>query len=130
MKREVLQPETIIKPKGPFSQGIKAENVKGFIFVAGQISMNVSGEVVGVGDIKAQTRQTLENLKAVLASGGANLENILMLRIYTTQIDRISEIHEIRREYFPKDPPAVTTVEVKGLIHKDLLIEIDAVAVT
>ena len=87
--------------------------------------------LVGLGDIRAQTRQTLENVKAVLEAAGATMDDVVKVTVFVTNVaEHFSQIHEVRAEFFEKDYPASTLVEVKALANKDLLIEIEAIAVT
>jgi reactive intermediate/imine deaminase len=99
------------------------------IFVSGLTSRDQSGDVVGVGDIRAQTRQVLENLNAILAEGGATLEDVVKVSVFIRDMGDFKAIHEIRSEYFPSNPPASTMVEVSRLVDERSLIEIEAVAV-
>ena len=108
------------------SQGIQIGNA---VYVSGQIALNPEGNVVGKGDIKAQTRQALENVKSVLQAAGASLDDVVKVTVYMTDISQLRETHEVRAQYFPDPPPASTTVEIKALAFPDVLIEIEAVAV-
>ena len=92
-------------------------------------SQDAEGNLVGVGDIKAQTRQVLKNIDTVLASVGANVSDIARVTVYITDMTMLSEIHEARAEYFERPYPASTLVEVSRLVRPEYLIEIDAVAV-
>ncbi len=96
-------------------------------YISGQVALNQAGELVGNGDIVAQTRQVFENLKGALATVGADFGNVIKLNYYAVDVSRLAEIREVRNEYLPT-PPASTFVVVKGLVRPDLLIEIEAVA--
>lgn len=129
MPKTILESRKLSKPSGIFSSGVKVP-AGHLVFVSGQVARNARGETVGKGDIKAQTRQVLENIKAVLEAGGATLDDVVKVTVFVTNVaDHFSQIHEVRAEYFKKDYPASTLVEVKALAHKDWLIEIEAVAV-
>lgn len=108
------------------SQAIQVGNA---IYVSGQVALDPAGEVVGKGDMKAQTRQVFENIKTVLGAAGASLGDIVKITVFTTDISRLAETHEVRAEVLPDPPPASTAVEIKALVFPDLLIEIEAVAV-
>ena len=129
MQKIILQPGTLAKPAGIFSSGVKVP-AGHMIFVSGQVARNAAGETVGLGDIRAQTRQTLENLKAVLEAAGATMEDIVKVTVFVTDVSHLAAIHEVRAEYFRRDYPASTLVEVKSLVSPDLMIEIEAIAVT
>ena len=130
MAKTILQSSKVYSSRGIMSQGIKVP-AGNLVFVSGQVARNAQGELVGLGDIKAQTRQTLENVKSVLEIAGANMDDVVKVTVFVTNAaEHFSQIHEVRAEFFEKDYPASTLVEVKSLVNKDLLIEIEAVAVT
>lgn len=108
------------------SQAIKMGNT---IYVSGQAALDPDGNVVGKGDMKAQTRQVFENIKTVLGSAGASLGDIVKITVFTTDMSRLGETHEVRAEVLPDPAPASTAVEIKSLVFPDLLIEIEAIAV-
>ncbi|RMF86216.1 MAG: RidA family protein [Nitrospinota bacterium] len=129
MSKTVLHVPTLSQPRGVFCHGVKAEGQ--LVFVSGQVAYDARGEIVGRGDIKAQTRQALENVKAVLEAAGATMQDVTKVTVFVTNMAYLAQIHEVRAEYWP-DPqhyPASTLVEVKSLVHPDLLIEIEAFAV-
>ena len=130
MEKTILDTPKVAKPRGIMSQGVKVP-AGNLVFVSGQVARNAQGEPVGPGDIKAQTRQAIENVRSVLEAAGATLDDIVKVTVFVTNVEEhFSQIHEVRGEYFKKDYPASTLVEVKALAAKDLLIEIEAVAVT
>jgi 2-iminobutanoate/2-iminopropanoate deaminase len=126
MDKVILSSENVAKPFGIFSQGVKVGNL---VFVSGQISKNTKGEVVGKGDIRAQTRQCIENLKQVLEAGGATLENVVKVTVYVTDMEHLKAIHEVRAQYFKEKYPASTLVEVSRLTTQECMIEIEAIAI-
>ena len=129
MAKNVLESSKVSKPVGIMSQGVKA-NGGHLIFASGQVSRDVDGNTVGVGDIKAQTRQVLENLKAVLEEGGATLDDVVKVTVFVTNVaEHFSQIHEVRSEYWKDGYPASTLVEISALANPELLIEIEALAV-
>ncbi len=129
MSKSVLESSKVSRPAGIMSQGVKATGGH-LIFASGQVSRNVNGETVGVGDIKAQTRHVLENLKAVLEEGGATLDDVVKVTVFVTNVaEQFAQIHEVRGEYWKDDYPASTLVEISALADPDLLIEIEALAV-
>ena len=124
--RVILKSSKVAPTATFFSQGFR---VGATIYVSGQVAMDVSGNIVGKGDMRAQTRQVLENIKAVLAESGATIDDVVKVTMFITDMTRADQAREVRTEYFKKYPPASTGVEVKGLAHPDLLIEIEAIAV-
>jgi 2-iminobutanoate/2-iminopropanoate deaminase len=129
MQKTIVHSDKLAKPAGIFSSGVKVP-VGQMIFVSGQVARNAAGETVGRGDIRAQTRQTLENVKAVLEAAGATMDDIVKVTVFVTDVSHLAAIHEVRAEYFRRDYPASTLVEVKSLVSPDLMIEIEAIAVT
>ena len=109
------------------SQAIQIGNA---IYVSGQVALDPAGNILGKGDMKAQIRQAPENVQPVLRAAGASLQDVVKITVFTTDISRLMETHEVRAAYFPEPPPASTAVEVKALAFPDLLIEIEAVAIT
>ena len=99
------------------------------LFISGVVAFDSDGGVVGKGDIRAQTIQVMENLKAILASEGATFDDIVKVTNYYIDIDQYPIIAAVRRQYFGSWMPASTGVEVKKLIQDDLLVEIEAIAV-
>lgn len=101
------------------------------VFVAGQIALDKDGNVVGKGDLRAQTVQVLENVKACLAAAGATFADVVKLNTYVVnlKVQDLPIIREARSAYFPaENPPASTMVGVTALAIEGLLIEIEAVA--
>ena len=110
---------------GPYSQAVRAGDL---LFCSGQIPLDPSsGEIVGPGDIQAQTRACLKNLQAVLEAGGSSLERVVKTTVFLKDMDTFPAMNQVYREFFPQDPPARAAVEVARL-PKDVLVEIQCVA--
>jgi enamine deaminase RidA (YjgF/YER057c/UK114 family) len=110
----------------PFSPAVKAG---GFIYVAGTLGTGQGG-ALAKGDIKAQTKQTLDNIAAVLKSGGSSIANAASVMVYLRNASDFAGMNEVYSTYWPKDPPARTTVVVtQPLANPDGLIEISMVAI-
>ncbi len=130
MSKTVLQSSSVATPRGIMSQGIAVPAGR-MIFASGQVARDVDGSLVGPGDIRAQTRKTLENLQAVLAEGGATMDDVVKVTVFVTNLsEHFAAIHEVRREFFKSDYPASTLVEISSLVDPEMLIEIEAIAVT
>ena len=103
------------------------------VFISGQVAFNVKGELVGAGDLKAQTTQAFENMKTVLAGSGATFADVVKLSYFVKNYDpaKIGVIRSVRDSYLPKGqpPPTSTRVGVQSLFREDVLIEIEAIAV-
>ena len=129
MAKTILTSSKLSAPAGVFSAGVSVPAGR-MVFVSGQVSRNAQGETVGKGDIRAQTTQTMENVKTVLEAAGATIDDVVKVTVYVTNVkDQLAPIHEVRAKYFKNDYPPSTLVEVKGLVSEDLLIEIEAIAV-
>ena len=126
MNREAVRTDSAPRAIGPYEQGIKAN---GFLFTAGQVALDPkSGELIE-GDISAQTRQVLENLKAVLEAGGTSLDRVVKATVYLKTMNDFPTINGIYQEYFGNSKPARSTVAVSEL-PKGALVEIDLIAIT
>lgn len=99
------------------------------IYVAGQAALDANGKVVGVGDMKAQTRQTFANIATVLKEAGATLDDVVKITTYITDMSRYAEYSAVRKETFINHLPASATVASPALVFSELLIEIEAIAV-
>jgi enamine deaminase RidA (YjgF/YER057c/UK114 family) len=95
-------------------------------YLSGQVAYNKAGELVGEGDIVAQTRQVFENIKAALTELGVGFDSVIKVNYYAVDVSRLAEIREVRSEYL-KAPSASTFVVVKALVRPELLIEIEAI---
>ena len=129
MAKEILQSSSVSVPRGIMSQGIAVPAGR-MVFASGQVARDVDGNLVGRGDIRAQTRKTLENLQAVLAEGGASMDDVVKVTVFVTNLsEHFAAIHEIRGEFFSSGYPASTLVEISSLVDPEMLIEIEAIAV-
>ncbi|MBI2877752.1 MAG: hypothetical protein HYY20_12815 [Candidatus Tectomicrobia bacterium] len=108
-----------------FSQGVRSGDL---LFVAGQGAFDPSGNLVGRGDIAAQTRQIFENMKAILGAEGALLNDVVNLKVFLGSADYVEPVHQVRAEYFKGERPSSSGVEAGDLVLEGMLIEIDAVA--
>jgi len=112
MPREVIQTDKAPKAIGPYSQAIK---IDGFLFTSGQIALDpATGKLID-GDISAQTRRVMENLKAVLEAGGSSLDRVVKATVYLTDLSTFSRMNEIYAGYLGHTKPARSTVGVAAL---------------
>ena len=132
MTKKRLQPEGLFQRKLKehvlYSHVVVAAG-KNMVFVAGQLSRNRDGEIVGKGDMRAQIRQVGENLRIALEAAGLGLKDLVKTTTYVTDIDEFFNHPEIRHEIFGQSLPTSTTVEVRRLSHPDMMVEIEAMAV-
>jgi len=125
MKRNNINADKAPKAVGPYSHAVK---VGEFLYTSGQIPLDPeSGKVVSDA-IDAQTRQVLENLKAVLEAGGTEMSKVIKTTIFLTDMGDFKAVNEIYAEYFGESLPARSTVQVAGL-PLGVQVEIEAVAV-
>jgi len=125
-RKEVINTPKVATPTAPFSMATKVGTT---VFVAGIVALDANGNLVGDGDIKAQTRQVLENIKELVFAAGGSLSDVAKTIVYLTDFANYAGMNEVYREYFSEAPPARATVKVE-LLDPRLLVEIDATAVT
>lgn len=132
MTKEIVVTSEAPAPAHVFSQGVKKG---GLLQVSGQGPMDpVSNSYIGAGDVRTQTRQTLENVKAILVAGGSSVEDVIMFRVYLTKREDFPAMNEVYGEFVAENCPSGklpcrTTIFV-DLPHEVMLVEIDALAVT
>jgi len=123
--REVIQTKNAPDGIGPFSQAIRAN---GFLFVAGQVPVDPQTRNVVTGDLHVQTQRVFQNLTAILEAAGSSLEKVVRVGVFLKDLNDFARFNELYARYFPSAPPARTTVEAARL-PKDVLVEIDAIAI-
>ena len=130
MRATRSNPDTVAAPVGTYSQAVRVETGDAvWIHVSGQIAIDLEGNLVGPGDLRAQTRQVFENLRAILEAHGGTFADVVKIGTYLTTLDDLAGMREVRSEYLTAEPPASTAVQVVALVVPDALIEIDLVAV-
>ena len=126
MDREVIRPDTVHPLPWPYSHAVRAGST---LYVAGQVALDRDLQIVGLGDARAQARQTWQNIKAVIEAAGGRLEDVVQITTFLANIDDVEAIHEVRREFFKGDYPTATVVEVSRLGLPGLLLETQVIAV-
>jgi 2-iminobutanoate/2-iminopropanoate deaminase len=124
--KQIVNPPEFAAPAGVWSPVVVAGPCR-FGFISGLTSRDAQGAVFGVGDIRAQTRRVCELLQSAVTALGTDLSAIVRVDVYVTDIEMFKDIHQVRREFFPVEPPASTMVQVSRLVDKRSLIEISAV---
>jgi reactive intermediate/imine deaminase len=127
MPKKVLRPKNLSfqpRPTYPYSPGASAA---GWVFTAGQVAWNRKGKLVGLGDVRAQTRQVLGNIKSILKQGGASLSDVLKCNVYLADMRYFQDMNKEFAKAFPTAPPARTTVQA-ALAEPEMLVEIEAIA--
>lgn len=124
MSREIISTDKVAKPRVPLSSAVKVGNL---VFVSGTTPFDKNHQVAK-GDFRAQMRQVMENLKAVLEAAGSSLDKVVKVNVILTRRSDFEAMNEIYKTYFREgNYPARTTIEAK-LAGKDFLLEIECVA--
>ena len=98
------------------------------VFTAGQVAWDKTGNLIGINDVRAQTVQTLSNVKAVLKEGGAELSDVVKCNVYLKDMKDFQIMNEEFAKLFPNNPPARTTVQTP-MAEPEMLVEIEAIAI-
>ncbi len=124
MPREIVSTDAAPRAIGPYSQAIRAG---GFLFLSGQVALDPrTGQLVG-SDIKQQTRQVLENVRAILEAAGSSLRQVVKCTVFLADMNDFGPMNEEYGSFFQDQPPARTTVQVAKL-PRGALVEIDVIA--
>jgi 2-iminobutanoate/2-iminopropanoate deaminase len=127
MAKQTLRPKNLLfqpRPTYPYSPGAQAN---GWVFTAGQVAWDEHGQIVGIGDVRAQTRQVLRNVISILREAGGDAGDVLKCNVYLADIRYFQAMNEVFAEIFSVDPPARTTVQA-ALAEPEMLVEIEAIA--
>lgn len=128
MATKVIQPKSLSDSRPRYVHGILAGGGK-LLFMAGQLASDKDGNVVGKGDIEAQTHQVFKNMNVILKKAGGSLDNLVMTTTYITDRKYREGHNRVRIPLLKKNPPTNTLVIVKGFSNKDFMIEITGIAV-
>jgi reactive intermediate/imine deaminase len=128
--RSVIQrmnPPGLSTPTG-YSHVVSARGGR-TVYIAGQVALDAKGQLVGEGDLAAQTRQVFANLEVALKAAGAGFGDVVKTNYYMLDAAQVQVIRDVRSQYFTKELPASTLVQVSRLANPDFLIEIEVIAV-
>jgi reactive intermediate/imine deaminase len=125
MSREEIRVASLAEPMSHFTDAVRAG---GFLHVSGVIAVDGEGNLVGGDDVAAQTRQVLENMRAILEAGGCGFQDVVKVTIFLTDVDDRPLINPLRQEAFGSARPASTLVEVSRLVLPEAKVEIECVA--
>lgn len=123
--KKTIQTKAAPEAVGPYSQGIVTDNL---VFVSGQLPATPSGELI-TKDIAAATRQSLQNVSAVLEAAGASLAQVVKVTVFLKDMADFTAMNDVYKEFFSEPYPARAAIAVKTL-PKDAPVEIQAIAVT
>jgi 2-iminobutanoate/2-iminopropanoate deaminase len=124
-RSRIIPTKGYFRPHPKSTPGLAVGNL---LFLAGHVARDANGDPVGVGDVVAQFHQALHNVRLVLNAAGGDLDDIVKMTMYLTDLSELDEVLRARREYFSSVPPSAS-IGVSALSKADYLIEIDAIAV-
>ena len=107
-----------------FSPGVQ---VGEFLFISGTVGNDATGNLVGVGDCEAQTRQVFANIKAIAAAVGASMDDVVKITCFLIDVADYAAYGKVRSETFGSGPPASSTVIVAALVRPEFLVEVEAI---
>ncbi len=123
--KEIINTKEAPQPIGPYNQAVAAG---GFLFISGQIAIDVASGALVTDEIGAETQLVLQNLKAILTAAGLTFDHIVKTTIFLSDMDNFGLVNEIYGSYFNGNFPARETVEV-SVLPKNVNVEISAIAV-
>ena len=125
MGKKIVSSDQAPKAIGPYSQAVDTGDL---VFLSGQIPLDpATGQIVGPGDIQAQTERVIQNMKGVLRAAGLDLANVVRTTVFMIDLAEFSRMNEIYGRHFAAEPPARSTVQVSAL-PRGVRVEIDAIA--
>lgn len=125
MATTYLNPPDLPTPIGPFSYGVLDD---GKIYVSGAVGTDENWNIVGKGDVAAQTQRAFENIEKVLKAGGCSLQDVVKMNMYLVSAADYKPMNEVRKRVFRSPYPASTVVVVKELVLPELLVEVEVIA--
>ncbi len=123
--KKIIETKQAPAPIGPYSQAVRVGNM---VFLSGQIALNPENGTLVMNTLEAETRQVMQNIKAVLAAENLDFSNVVKSSIFLKNMDDFAEVNSIYGEFFPENPPARECVQVARL-PKDVNVEISIIAV-
>jgi 2-iminobutanoate/2-iminopropanoate deaminase len=124
---KLVRAKGLMEPISHYTDAVVAGKT---IYVSGCGASDENGKLVGGGDITAQTRKTLDNMKVALAAAGGTLDDVVKVTVYLADVNDRQKVDEVRKEYFKDNKPASTLIEISKFALDGMLVEIEAIAVT
>ena len=124
---KLVRAKGLMEPISHYTDAVVAGKT---IYVSGCGASDEAGKLVGRGDVTAQTRKTLDNMKIALAAAGGTLDDVVKVTVYLADVNDRQKVNEVRKEYFKDNKPASTLIQISRFAIDGMLIEIEAVAVT
>jgi enamine deaminase RidA (YjgF/YER057c/UK114 family) len=128
MGKNTMNPKGLPVPRGSYSLVAIAQPGR-MVFIAGQTASDPQGNVVGIGDVRAQTRYVIEKIQRAVEAAGGTIGDVVAMSVFTTDVRYHRDINEVRREVLGSNFPTSTMVQVVALARPELLLEINATAV-
>ena len=125
---ERIMPPAVAAPTGPWSPAVRTGPGE-MLFIAGCVAVDENGNVIGSGDIEAQTHQVMKNFKAVVEAAGMTMADVVKITNFLTDVRDYPAMATVRQQYLKEPYPASTMVEVTGFLYQGLLVEIEGIAV-
>lgn len=123
-----IHPEGLSTPFGSWTTAVAVSASTRTVYISGLTARDATGQVVGVGNMAAQTRQVCANLEKTMAAAGGTLADIVSVTVFVTDVTEFDAIHKERRAWFKSIPPASAMVQISRLVDEKCLIEISAIA--
>jgi 2-iminobutanoate/2-iminopropanoate deaminase len=128
MGKTTMNPEGLPVPRGSYSLVAVAQPGR-MVFIAGQTASDPKGNVVGIGDVRAQTRYVIEKIQRAVEAAGGTINDVVAMNVFTTDVRYHRDINDTRGELLGSNFPTSTMVQVVALARPELLLEINATAV-
>ena len=123
---KLVRAKGLMEPISHYTDAVVAGKT---IYVSGCGASDENGKLVGRGDVTAQTRKTLDNMKIALAAAGGSLDDVVKVTVYLADVNDRQKVNEVRKEYFKDNKPASTLIQISKFALDGMLIEIEAIAV-
>jgi enamine deaminase RidA (YjgF/YER057c/UK114 family) len=127
MTHRYINPPTLAHPTG-YTHVVEATGAR-TVYISGQVALDSSGNIVGLGDMHAQARQVFENLHSALQAVGAGFRDVVKLTYFVVDMTQLPVVREVRDQFIhPEQLPASTAVEIRRLAREEFLLEVEAIA--